>query len=347
MCYYKEVRKKLKHHFIPYKGNNYKPNSVRKESLIVTLIFGLFSVIMAVVGSHSVPHSSLLAQVQASLLTQFTNENRSDRQIQSLSVNPLLEKAARLKAQDMIENNYFSHVSPDGVDPWHWFDEAGYSYKHAGENLASDFYDTRNVTNAWMNSPLHKRNILNPKYTEIGVAIETGIHQGRRVALVVQMFGSPRYPSENPTLLAVNESAPEINNDTPFIQTTPIPQVLGQETTRSDVQEVTMVQTSLETVFEPTEEEKLANSRSLAMAAPETQPKDYNFLITFLAQPGLVGQLALGSLIIILTISLILKITIEFKKTHYKNVVGASIVLAVLIILYGILSLQMSQVVII
>jgi hypothetical protein len=65
-----------------------------------------------------------------------------------------------------------------------------------------------------------------------------------------------------------------------------------------------------------------------------------------LAQPGFVGQLALGSLIIILAISLLLKITIEFKKTHYKNVLGASVVLAILIVLYFILSTQISQVVI-
>jgi hypothetical protein len=157
----------------------------------------------------------------------------------------------------MLENNYFSHISP-----WYWFDEAGYAYKNAGENLASDYYDTKKVTDAWINSPLHRRNILNPKYTEIGVAIETGEYQGRKVAFVVQMFGSPRYPLNNITQLAINEPTQEINHN-PFPQITATPQVLGAETTRNETQEVTMTQTSPETMYEPSEEENFVPDQSI------------------------------------------------------------------------------------
>ncbi|MDP1629757.1 MAG: CAP domain-containing protein, partial [bacterium] len=85
---------------------------------------------------------------------------------------------------------YFSHVGPEGAEPWYWIKKAGYDYVYAGENLARGFIDANSVFNAWMKSAGHRANILNSRYTEIGVAVLSGNMAGRETTLIVQMFGS-------------------------------------------------------------------------------------------------------------------------------------------------------------
>ena len=120
----------------------------------------------------------------------FTNEDRKNAGLNELIPNEVLSKAAEMKANDMIGNNYFAHTSPSGVDPWHWFGEAGYDYRYAGENLAMDFSSAKSVNDAWMKSESHKENILSPKYTEIGVAVRKGIIDSKETQIAVQLFGA-------------------------------------------------------------------------------------------------------------------------------------------------------------
>jgi hypothetical protein len=89
----------------------------------------------------------------------------------------------------MVKNQYFAHTSPDGVSPWHWFKSAGYNYKYAGENLAIGFYESEEVYNAWLNSPSHRANIVNPNYTQVGTAVLSGYDQNGTI-VVVQEFGT-------------------------------------------------------------------------------------------------------------------------------------------------------------
>jgi hypothetical protein len=82
-------------------------------------------------------------------------------------------------------------IVPDGVSPWHWFSEAGYTFAHAGENLAVHFTDSREVVEAWMKSPTHRANIVNGNYQEIGVGTARGRFEGYDTVFVVQLFGTP------------------------------------------------------------------------------------------------------------------------------------------------------------
>lgn len=132
------------------------------------------------------------ASVVNAVLVDLTNTDRAAYNLGGLTVNPLLQKAAQAKADDMAAKSYFAHKSPEGLDSWHWFKQAGYDFQHAGENLAVDFSDSADVERAWMNSPTHRENILNGKYTEIGIATAAGYHNGRPTTFVVQMFGTPR-----------------------------------------------------------------------------------------------------------------------------------------------------------
>jgi uncharacterized protein YkwD len=107
-----------------------------------------------------------------------------------LQSNLLLDQAAMLKAQDMLNFDYFSHNSPEGKTPWYWIKLAGYNYQKAGENLAIGFVDGEEVMQAWEDSPSHLANLINPGYKEIGIGVARGDFQGQQITIVVQMFGS-------------------------------------------------------------------------------------------------------------------------------------------------------------
>lgn len=111
----------------------------------------------------------------------------------SLQLNPVLSEAAYNKAKDMLDNQYFAHVSPDGEGPSDVVDAVGYDYILVGENLAMGvFKDDGDLVEAWMNSPGHRANILHERFTEIGVGIVQGEYDGNRVWIAVQEFGLPR-----------------------------------------------------------------------------------------------------------------------------------------------------------
>jgi len=121
-----------------------------------------------------------------------TNAERKAQSQGDLALNAKLTTAATAKLQDMFAKQYFAHVSPQGKEPSDWVDEAGYTYKLTGENLAlGDFSSDADLVAAWMNSPGHRANILKPEYTEIGVAVGKGMFEGREMWLAVQVFGHP------------------------------------------------------------------------------------------------------------------------------------------------------------
>lgn len=133
-----------------------------------------------------------ISAIYGAVLVNLTNQNRVAANISELKVNSLLEKAAQMKADDMAIKSYFAHNTPDGKTPWYWFDQAGYKYTYAGENLAVNFENSEDVETAWMNSKTHWLNIMNPKFKEIGIATSTGFYKGRQAVFVVQMFGTPQ-----------------------------------------------------------------------------------------------------------------------------------------------------------
>jgi hypothetical protein len=133
-----------------------------------------------------------VASVVSSVIIDLTNGDRAANDLSMLKVNPVLVAAAQAKADDMAAKGYFAHTAPDGTDPWHWFEQVGYKYAYAGENLAIDFSDSLDVERAWMNSPTHRENILNGHFTEIGIATAVGMYQGRMTTFVVQEFGTPK-----------------------------------------------------------------------------------------------------------------------------------------------------------
>jgi hypothetical protein len=132
------------------------------------------------------------ATVLVGALSNLTNQERQLNNLKPLKINPLLSKAAQLKAEDMAKNSYFSHTSPEGKTPWYWLDVAGYKYDYAGENLAINFNETKDVVDAWMNSPAHRDNIIKSLYTEVGSGVATGTYEGKTATFIVQDYADPR-----------------------------------------------------------------------------------------------------------------------------------------------------------
>ena len=130
------------------------------------------------------------SEITANEVIALVNQDRQERNLDSLVINEKLDKVAEAKAQDMINNNYFAHTSPAGIDPWYWFGQIGYDYQTAGENLAMDFLSAEREQKAWMASETHQRNILNSQFQETGIAVKQGKINGKMTTLVVEVFGS-------------------------------------------------------------------------------------------------------------------------------------------------------------
>lgn len=185
--------KHLTKYFIPGKHNEYKPHFFRVRAVLAMAGIIAFLFLAAVSLNSLVIHSgsSQLGAVVSSTLVDLANTDRENNNLHGLSVSSVLQEAAQLKANDMAAKSYFAHDSPEGISPWHWFEKAGYAFSFAGENLAVYFSDSAELEKAWMNSPLHRANILGSSFTEIGIATAKGVYQGRETVYVVQEFGRP------------------------------------------------------------------------------------------------------------------------------------------------------------
>jgi len=121
-----------------------------------------------------------------------TNRERIANGLAPLSQNSILNESALNKTSDMFEKQYFAHDSPDGLAVSDLADNVGYEYITIGENLAlGNFLDDDALVKAWMESPGHRANILNNRYTEIGVGVLRNTYQDSSTWMAVQHFGLP------------------------------------------------------------------------------------------------------------------------------------------------------------
>jgi uncharacterized protein YkwD len=142
-----------------------------------------------------VNHSVLgyATDVSSTTLLAETNAERLENQLQALRINSQLTQAAQSKADDMARQNYWSHVSPNGEQPWSFIAASGYTYQVAGENLAYGFGSSQQVVNAWMHSTDHRANMLHSGYQDVGFAsvnIADFRGQGPQT-VIVALYGEP------------------------------------------------------------------------------------------------------------------------------------------------------------
>lgn len=187
----KRFLEKIIHTVVPHEKNGNVPHLLQKEFIALLSIFVLVLFYFNQNNFNIIRGLNLTSAVYPAVLADLTNQDRTTAGVPKLAWNNTLQKAAQLKAEDMIKNGYFAHTSPAGITPWFWLKEAKYNFIYAGENLALDFTESINVENAWLNSPKHKENVLNSRFTEIGIMAIDGFFEGRNTTFVVEFFGQP------------------------------------------------------------------------------------------------------------------------------------------------------------
>ncbi len=134
-------------------------------------------------GSSNTTNTSALTADELEVFN-LINEQRTKNGLSALKIDSEVQNVARIKAKDMVNNNYFSHTSPTYGSPFDMLNSFKVSYKTAGENIAGNSSNSAAVT-AWMNSSGHKANILNSSFNYTGVGVVNGSKYGK---IYVQMF---------------------------------------------------------------------------------------------------------------------------------------------------------------
>lgn len=127
--------------------------------------------------------SSTLPNTAETVLS-LINEERKAQGITPLQIDDLLNSTAQAKATDMVKNNYFSHESPTYGSPFEMMQNAGITYRTAGENIAGN-PSVENAVKSWLASESHKQNLLSNAYNYIGIGIEESPAYGY---VIVAMF---------------------------------------------------------------------------------------------------------------------------------------------------------------
>ena len=141
------------------------------------------------------------------------NAERAKAKLRPLRLNPTLSQIAGFYACRLIDGGFFQHV--DAEDKSTVVTRAGdfgYPFWKIGENLAAEQHTVKEVMAAWMNSPGHRANILDPAFTEIGIAVKLGGEYG---IYWVQEFGRPLTDGPPPATPTVSPSAPTQGRPSP------------------------------------------------------------------------------------------------------------------------------------
>ena len=310
--FFKKTALQFKLLFIPFKANNFRPKFLQSKILLCFVVCLFILKLFTSVLSVNFPKNIFFADVTKIALMNFVNQNREAKGLQPLIENEKLDQAAMLKAQDMVKNSYFAHQSPQGITPWYWFLQIGYSYKYAGENLAIGFINSEEIFDAWYNSPSHKENMLNPNYKEFGTAILDGNFGGGETTVVVQLFGSP--------LVLVKQTQPT--------QPKAQPQVIAEQNYLTD---------------NPSASENLQNNKEVLSQTseyPVLKTADKNTANTLYLQflnfvyyryDEMLRTVVYGFLLLV-AVAILLNVVIYFNIQHTDLIVRSVLILALLIL---------------
>jgi len=312
----KKIILKLQLIFIPCLENRYRPKFLESKFLFYYLLFLLILKLFTVSYLIYLPKTIYFADISSTSLIKLTNQGREALGFGPLVENSQLNKAASLKAQDMIAQDYFAHQSPEGKSPWYWIKSANYDYQYAGENLAIGFLDSEEVYQAWNDSPSHKANLFNPNYQDIGITVLKGDFQGNETYVVVQLFGSPKIkptPKEQPTKI---EETPKESLRYPT----------GQETIQEKPKIVIEQEVALKS------EGYVSSAEGIETENGTKNSFSFNFF-QFLSSNynDIVQKIIFYSLLLII-LSLILNIFVKFDIQHKDLIVKALFFVALLIL---------------
>lgn len=148
---------------------------------------------VAIPGPLRIPIEERVVVLTRAGVLRWTNTQRARAGITPLRESPALNAAAERKVQDLFARQYFAHENPDGKNVADVVSGVGYSFLQVGENLAlGNFPGDETLVQAWMDSPGHRANILQPRFADIGIAVAQGTFEGKKTWMAVQVFARPR-----------------------------------------------------------------------------------------------------------------------------------------------------------
>lgn len=152
--------------------------------------------------------SNTESQQVAFRVIELTNKERVQKGLLPLKANESLFRAAKNHSQSMWDKKFFSHVCPLGSQPSGRVKSQGYDYRAVGENIAFGQPTAEVVVQAWMKSPGHRANILQPLFREIGIGYLP--RHKNRGPMWTQVFGS----RDTKTFALINLEAWQTTNST-------------------------------------------------------------------------------------------------------------------------------------
>lgn len=143
-------------------------------TIIIVTFFNIFYAVTAFGESNEEIELNYTINIESTdsekLVLELINNKRKENGMSELKFDSRLMKLAKLKANDMIEENYISHNSDKYGNIFNMLKVNSIEYKLAGENIARNANETRAVE-AWMNSTTHKENILEQRYEYTGISV--------------------------------------------------------------------------------------------------------------------------------------------------------------------------------
>ena len=257
---------KVYHWFIPNKKNKFHPAALRTTGLIIFLaIFLAIPLSYNIITARQFRVLGYATNVNISDLYSLGNQERTNVGLSALTLNAELNSAALAKANDMMADDYWAHVAPDGTTPWDFINGSGYQYTAAGENLAKDFNTSSGVIAGWMGSQTHKENVLNSAYQDVGYAVVNGVLKGSETTLVVAMYGAKAQPT-----VAVTTPVTETTTTQPATTVTPVNTTTVNQSTNATTATPAETATPVTTTTTTQEQVAVSNQETSATSTDNT-----------------------------------------------------------------------------
>lgn len=193
---------KLKDFFVPHAGNNYRPKSLHPKRLLFHTISVLTVKALLFLLVFFYPVTAWMtpdvSAEEGRKIIALTNTLRKKLSLEVLKESQKLNQAAAKKVEDMLINQYFAHLSPQGRDLEYFLKLVSYNnYVTVGENLAMGYDNAAEAMSAWEESPTHYSNLIDPNFSEIGVALTGGSYLDTDTIFGAQYFGLPKTVAVN------------------------------------------------------------------------------------------------------------------------------------------------------
>ncbi|MFH1413178.1 MAG: CAP domain-containing protein [bacterium] len=320
----------FKDYFIPNDHNDHRPKILRPKPLMAIILI-LIVLKVSLIGYlfWIYPDRAEMSEQIAKQIIELTNQTRITNGLESYELNPKLSEAALAKAKDMLEQGYFAHHGPDGKKPWNWIDRGQYQYMLVGENLAMNFSSAQSAHNALMQSESHKKNILNDKYDDMGLAVVSGELNGELTNILVELFATTKSSS----LAMSDDTEPDQKLEPKLVDNEQV-SVLSAQTVKPQVK----ISPNILLETEPNQDiawTSIADNTKAGKASKMIIISKYIYLIV------------LAVLIIALLVNIIIRISIQRKSVIIQSLIVIMLVSGMLLLRVHILESLLDKVAII